>query len=165
MAQLLLFFILFFSFADTNTNELGIQRYERVAYPPIAYTARVEGTVVADARLNRDGHIKEVQILSGHPMLQRSVKDHLNALWFYCRTCNSTQDKHYRAVYVFQIDAQCDESQGCFEDSTTFRDGHWTIKHSLVAVETESSSGNKTTSARAAVTIILSHRPQRRPAD
>ena len=38
-------------------------------YPPLAKQARVEGTVVLRAVIDREGKIENLQVLSGHPML------------------------------------------------------------------------------------------------
>ena len=44
-------------------------------YPAIARTARVEGTVVLAAVINRDGTIQNLHSLSGHPMLVQAALD------------------------------------------------------------------------------------------
>ena len=38
-------------------------------YPPLAKQARIEGTVVLRAIIDREGKIENLQVLSGHPML------------------------------------------------------------------------------------------------
>jgi len=38
-------------------------------YPPLARTARIEGSVVLAAVISKEGTIEHVQALSGHPML------------------------------------------------------------------------------------------------
>lgn len=44
-------------------------------YPPIAHAARVEGTVAMQAVIAKDGHVKELRIVSGPPMLQQAALD------------------------------------------------------------------------------------------
>ncbi len=39
------------------------------AYPPLARTARVQGAVVLQAVISKDGTIENLKLLSGHPML------------------------------------------------------------------------------------------------
>jgi len=38
-------------------------------YPPQAIDARIEGTVVLDAHINKDGEVEAVTLISGHPIL------------------------------------------------------------------------------------------------
>ncbi len=38
-------------------------------YPPLARAARVQGDVVLQAIIDKDGNIKDLQLISGHPML------------------------------------------------------------------------------------------------
>ena|SRR5579872_2005669 len=45
-----------------------IRRVEPV-YPPLARTARIQGSVVLEAIIGRDGTMQRLQVLSGHPML------------------------------------------------------------------------------------------------
>jgi protein TonB len=45
------------------------------AYPPLARSARVQGTVVLQAIISRQGAIENLRMLSGHPMLVRSAID------------------------------------------------------------------------------------------
>jgi protein TonB len=38
-------------------------------YPPLARQARIQGTVVLQAQISKDGNIENLQLISGHPML------------------------------------------------------------------------------------------------
>lgn len=42
-------------------------------YPPIAVAARVQGTVTLHAIVEPDGSIKELQYISGPPLLMRAA--------------------------------------------------------------------------------------------
>ena len=44
-------------------------------YPPLARQARVQGTVVLQAVIAKDGTIQELQVTSGHPMLIQAAMD------------------------------------------------------------------------------------------
>jgi TonB family protein len=44
-------------------------------YPPIARDARVSGTVVIQARINKEGGIENLKVASGPPMLQQAALD------------------------------------------------------------------------------------------
>jgi protein TonB len=51
-------------------------------YPPIARSARVQGTVLLRAVISREGTIENLQVVSGHPMLVQAA---INAVrqWRY----------------------------------------------------------------------------------
>jgi protein TonB len=42
-------------------------------YPPLARTARIEGSVVLQAVIGKDGRIEGVKVLSGHPLLVKAA--------------------------------------------------------------------------------------------
>ncbi len=44
-------------------------------YPPLAKQARIQGSVVLQATIGKDGSIQNLRILSGHPMLTQSALD------------------------------------------------------------------------------------------
>ncbi len=50
------------------TRGLLIQKIEPT-YPPIARQARVQGEVILKAIISKEGEIKELELVSGHPML------------------------------------------------------------------------------------------------
>ena len=45
------------------------------AYPPLARAARIQGTVVLQAIISKNGTIQNLQVLNGHPMLVRAAID------------------------------------------------------------------------------------------
>jgi periplasmic protein TonB len=51
-------------------------------YPPLARTARVEGSVVLAALISKDGTIENLRVLAGHPMLVRSAEEAVSK-WRY----------------------------------------------------------------------------------
>ena len=57
---------------------------QRIApdYPPIAYAARVSGTVVLQATIGKDGHIENLHAVSGPPMLRQAAMDAVQK-WVY----------------------------------------------------------------------------------
>jgi protein TonB len=38
-------------------------------YPPLARQARIQGVVLLQAQISKDGRIENLQLISGHPML------------------------------------------------------------------------------------------------
>jgi protein TonB len=50
-------------------------RYIDPKYPPLAKAARIQGQVVLQAQISKDGTIENLQLISGHPMLAPSAID------------------------------------------------------------------------------------------
>jgi protein TonB len=50
------------------TNGLLVHRVSP-NYPPLARQARIQGTVLLQAQISKDGNIENLQLISGHPML------------------------------------------------------------------------------------------------
>jgi periplasmic protein TonB len=44
-------------------------------YPPLARQARIQGSVVLRAVIDRDGKIKNLQVVGGHPLLVQAAMD------------------------------------------------------------------------------------------
>jgi protein TonB len=44
-------------------------------YPPLARQAHVQGTVVIDADISKDGIVEKLRTISGHPMLIPAAVD------------------------------------------------------------------------------------------
>ena len=51
-------------------------------YPPLAIQARVQGTVLLEAIIGRDGRVENLRVLSGHPLLIRSALEMVRT-WRY----------------------------------------------------------------------------------
>jgi len=51
-------------------------------YPPLAMMARIQGTVVLQAIIGTDGTVKDLKVLSGHPLLVRAALDAVKT-WRY----------------------------------------------------------------------------------
>jgi TonB family protein len=58
-----------------------IQKTEPV-YPPLAQQARVQGTVRFQAKVGKDGRIRHLQLVSGHPLLVPNATDAVKQ-WVY----------------------------------------------------------------------------------
>lgn len=57
----------------------------RPVYPPIARSTRIQGTVRLQAVIAADGHIQNLRVVSGHPLLTRAALDAV-AQWRYSPT-------------------------------------------------------------------------------
>lgn len=65
----------------------GVQQQNLVrkvdpVYPPLAYQARIQGTVRFTAIIGRDGSIQNLQLVSGHPLLVEAARQAVNQ-WEY----------------------------------------------------------------------------------
>ena len=54
----------------------------RPVYPPLAIMAHVQGTVVLQAIMGKDGTVQDLKVLSGHPLLVRAALDAVKT-WRY----------------------------------------------------------------------------------
>jgi protein TonB len=59
----------------SHISEGNLIRKVQPAYPPLARSARVQGTVVLQAAISKQGAIENLSVLSGHPMLVQAALD------------------------------------------------------------------------------------------
>jgi protein TonB len=45
------------------------------AYPPLAKQARIQGVVVLEAIINKQGSVENLRVINGHPLLIQSALD------------------------------------------------------------------------------------------
>jgi protein TonB len=57
-------------------------RQVKPQYPPLARQARIQGTVVLQAVMGKDGTVQELRVVSGHPMLTAAAIDAVRQ-WLY----------------------------------------------------------------------------------
>jgi TonB family protein len=62
--------------------DLHLTHAEPLSYPPLARQTRTSGTVIAKVSVTNDGKVNQVEILSGHPLLQQAVADSLRQWTF-----------------------------------------------------------------------------------
>jgi TonB family protein len=53
----------------------NLQESPSPIYPPLAKAAHVQGTVKLQIRIGADGHVKDVTVISGHPLLTTAAMD------------------------------------------------------------------------------------------
>ena len=59
----------------SHINEGNLIRRVQPAYPPLARSARIQGAVILQAVISRQGAIENLKVLSGHPMLAPAAVD------------------------------------------------------------------------------------------
>jgi len=63
------------TFRLSHISEGNLIRKVQPAYPPLARSARIQGAVVLQAIISKQGAIENLSVLSGHPMLVPSALD------------------------------------------------------------------------------------------
>jgi protein TonB len=62
-------------FKTSSMLEGSLIRRVQPVYPPLARNARIQGSVVLEAVIGRDGTMQNLKLISGHPMLVASAID------------------------------------------------------------------------------------------
>jgi TonB family protein len=65
-----------------NVQAANLISQAKVTYPPLAKAARVQGTVRFDATIGKDGHVENLQLISGPPLLVQAAMDSVRQ-WVY----------------------------------------------------------------------------------
>ena len=65
-----------------NVTAASIINQTRPVYPPLARQARIQGSVVLHAIIDKDGKVAELQVVSGHPLLVQAALDAVKQ-WLY----------------------------------------------------------------------------------
>jgi len=58
-----------------NVQSAKIVAQPQPVYPPLARQARISGTVVLHAIIDKDGHVSQLEVVSGHPLLVQAAMD------------------------------------------------------------------------------------------
>jgi protein TonB len=66
----------------SHMSEGNLIRKVQPAYPALARSARIQGAVVLQAVISKDGSIENLRLLSGHPMLASAAMEAVNQ-WRY----------------------------------------------------------------------------------
>jgi TonB family protein len=83
-------------------------------YPRAALFARLSGTVVIRLNIDNKGAVGAVKILSGHPVLARSVIEQVQKWRFSCQQGNNLENSvHHEMQWVFLLSGNCNSHQHC----------------------------------------------------
>lgn len=108
--------LVFISYAEASTSWLPA-RVLAMVYPWDARAARIEGDVQASCSLRSDGSVADVVIISGHPVLARSVRTNL-LRWIFRRADSGGGPlKQVKVTFSFQLKGNCIRSNKCKEES------------------------------------------------
>jgi len=67
---------------DEKTTKKQLLQHPMAEYPMMAHYAHVGGVVVVALRVRTDGHVSDLRVMSGPPMLQQAAKDAISK-WTY----------------------------------------------------------------------------------
>jgi protein TonB len=65
-----------------NVTAASIITQTRPVYPPLARQARIQGSVVLHAIIDKDGNVAQLEVVSGHPLLVQAALDAVRS-WRY----------------------------------------------------------------------------------
>jgi protein TonB len=70
---------------DGSVQQSKLQSQPRPVYPALAKQARISGVVHLNALIGKDGSVKNLQVISGHPLLIQAALDAVKQ-WTYAPT-------------------------------------------------------------------------------
>lgn len=94
--------------AGSTPGELSPSRIVGLEYPRLANTGRVQGVVELAAFVHPDGHVREVRLLSGHPLLVPAARDALLKWRFVGCLSPSACEAH--VFFKFELVGPCDRN-------------------------------------------------------
>jgi hypothetical protein len=94
----------------TSPQEPQPKRIVGLEYPFLANLARVQGRVELIATVTESGNIKDVQVVSGHPLLRESAKSSFSQ-WVFSRCGETTGPCKARVAFQFVLEGQCESSR------------------------------------------------------
>jgi protein TonB len=65
-----------------TTQQAMLESQPRPIYPPLAKQARIQGTVSLNAVIGPDGHVDNLSVMKGHPLLVQAALDAVKD-WVY----------------------------------------------------------------------------------
>jgi TonB family protein len=84
--------------AAAEARGVTLVSFEKMAYPPLAATARISGDVLVRADLAADGTVISASAVSGHPMLAAAAVSNLRNWRF-----QPNPEKQVSVVYAFRL--------------------------------------------------------------
>src|ERR1019366_2815858 len=65
-----------------NVTAASIINQTKPVYPPLARQARIQGSVILHAIIDKDGRVAQLEVVSGHPLLVQAALDAVKQ-WLY----------------------------------------------------------------------------------
>jgi TonB family protein len=103
--------------AQTATDESGkpvvVKAVAPAFYPPIAISARAEGRIIVEIKMDAAGKVISARAFEGHPLL-RKVAEKAAERWQFAPVSSDTKDLTARLTFVFKIAAKGEETEITF---------------------------------------------------
>lgn len=114
---------------QTATLEIAPTRIVGVQYPRLAHLAVVQGRVELEALLSTEGVVKEITVISGHPLLNDAAKNSLEK-WRFAG-CTSGASCTAKVTFVFVLEKGICDIDQCPNDLQIDLPGTVTIRSKL----------------------------------
>ena len=96
-------FALGFAFAG-ETTERSVQSMDVPKYPPLAYQARVQGTVKLSVVVNAEGQVESATVVSGPELLQGAASENVKSWRFAASTERGSSQLN--VVYEYKLEGK-----------------------------------------------------------
>lgn len=90
-----------------------VTRLSPLAYPRLAWLARISGDVKLAVRVRPDGTVASVDVLSGPPMLKDRAVENVRKSEFDCKGC--TAETEYQLTYTFGFAEQTPQELASYD--------------------------------------------------
>lgn len=93
-----------------SDGDIEVLAFENMFYPPLAWTARIEGTVTVKVELNDRGRVTDASVISGHPAFTALCLENVKK-WLFRPNASNTAV----VVYNFRIiPGRCNSASSMF---------------------------------------------------
>lgn len=90
--------------ASAQEHKISVQSFVNPEYPPIARAAHAEGDVRLRMKLDAQGIVNSVEVVSGHPMFVQSAIKAIKNWRFHCDDCGFGQEFDHELTVSFVLD-------------------------------------------------------------
>jgi len=93
-----------------SDGDIEVLAFENMFYPPLAWTARIEGTVTVRVKLDNRGRVTDASVISGHEQFTASCLENVKK-WLFRPNASNTAV----VVYNFRIiPGRCNSASSMF---------------------------------------------------
>ena len=85
-----------------DAPQIAITTLATPNYPPLARQARIAGDVTLAVRIQPDGSVKGIDLVSGHPILAQAALESARHSEFSCAGCTK-EETRYSMMYTFVL--------------------------------------------------------------
>jgi TonB family protein len=89
--------------AFAQEHKVGVSHFVPPQYSPISRQANVSGEVVLELKLRPDGEVKDIKVVSGHPLLKQPAIDTLKQWRFVCTDCAIGEPFEQKVTLAYKL--------------------------------------------------------------